>query len=81
MRVEISKPARKDLLKPDEKTRTRILNALMSLRDYPDVSGVKKLQDQEDTWRLRVGDWRVIFAFDDQAKVINVLHVRHRKEA
>lgn len=80
MRIEISKPARKDLLKPDERARTRILNALMGLRAYPDVSGVKKIRGQNDTWRLRVGAWRVIFEFDEEKKVINVLHVRHRRE-
>jgi len=81
MRVEISKPARKDLLKPDEKMRTRILNALADLREYPDVPGIKKIKAQGETWRLRVGEWRVIFEFDEEAKIVNVLHVKHRKEA
>jgi mRNA interferase RelE/StbE len=65
MRVKITKPADKDLLKLDLKTRTRILEALKSMRDYPEVSGLVKIKGKkDDRWRLRVGDWRVILRID-----------------
>ena len=57
------------------------MNALAGLQGYPDIPGIKKIKGQGETWRLRVGDWRVVFEFDEGAKLINVLHVRHRKEA
>ncbi len=81
MMVEITKPAKKDLLKLDERTRTRILNALMNMRDYPEVSGLVKLEGKVDRWRLRVGDFRVMLRIDQAKGVIYALRVMHRKEA
>jgi len=81
MRVRITKPADKDLLKLDLKTRTRILKALKSMRDYPEVSGLVKLTTKDDRWRLRVGDHRVIFRIDQAEGVIYALRIMHRKEA
>lgn len=80
MRFVITKPAKKDLLKLDEDTRTRILKALKSMRDYPEVSGLVKLKAKDDRWRLRVGDYRVIFRIDQAEGVIYAVRVMHRKE-
>ena len=41
---------------------------------------VRKLADRPDEWRLRVGDWRVIFTFDGAAQTMTVLEVRRRNE-
>ena len=81
MRVEITKPADKDLLKLDDSTRTRILKALKGLVEYLEVSGLVKLKVQDDAWRLRVGDWRVILEIDQDESVIYVHRIKHRKEA
>jgi mRNA interferase RelE/StbE len=45
------------------------------------VGDVKKQQGQEDRWRLRVGDWRVIFPRDDSGQEIIVLAVASRGAA
>lgn len=81
MRVEITKPAGKDLLKLDANTRGRVLKALASMRDYPEVPGLVKLRTQDDAWRLRVGDWRAILRIDQDEGVIYVDRIKHRKEA
>ncbi len=60
MKVIITEPAKKDLSKLDDKTRARILAALERMAIRPDAADLKKLQGEQDIWRLRVGDWRVI---------------------
>lgn len=42
---------------------------------------VRQLKGIPDRWRLRVGDWRVIFRYDAEGRVVSVLTVLHRSEA
>ena len=50
------------------------------LTENPRRSGVIKLHGQENLWRLRVGDYRVVYSIDDEAKVVDVSVIRHRRE-
>jgi len=50
------------------------------LGSTPRPSGCKKLRGYEDQWRVRVGDWRVVYTVDDAAKLVNVTRVAHRRE-
>ena len=81
MRIEITRTAKKDLIHLDEKTRQRLITALEKLLNYPESADVRKLGEVSDTWRLRVGVWRVIFQIDEKKGVIYVLCVKHRREA
>ena len=47
----------------------------------PRPSGVKKLVGYENEWRLRVGDYRILYIVDDGAHQIAVARVAHRREA
>jgi len=47
----------------------------------PRPSGVRKLRGTRDLWRIRVGDYRVIYRMDDRKRLVDVSHVRHRREA
>jgi mRNA interferase RelE/StbE len=42
---------------------------------------VRKLHGAEDLWRLRVGDYRIVFAIEDANELVDVRVVRHRKDA
>jgi mRNA interferase RelE/StbE len=42
---------------------------------------VKKLKGMDDRWRLRVGDWRVLFRYSSETQTLLVLRVLHRREA
>ncbi|MCW5854016.1 MAG: type II toxin-antitoxin system RelE/ParE family toxin [Anaerolineae bacterium] len=42
---------------------------------------MKKLKGREDQWRLRVGDWRIIFEIDAPGRVIYIVRVLPRKDA
>ena len=52
--------------------------ALSALRDNPRPQGIKKLNDQ--LYRIRVGEWRVIFAIVDHAHRVVILRVARRSE-
>ena len=58
----------------------RILEVIDSLSENPRPRQSSKLKDTERTYRLRVGDYRVIYQIDDEIKEVIVFHVRHRKD-
>lgn len=66
-------PARRDLRRLDPPVQRRITNALDRFVADPYAGDIRRLNTIE--WRLRVGDWRVRFAFDDEQHVIIVLRV------
>ena len=76
-RVVLSAPATHDLRRLDRQVSGRITAAIQRLADE-NLGDVKKLKGRENRWRLRVGDWRVIFARDTQAREIVVLEVGSR---
>ena len=79
--VQIEGKARKEFRRLDAQTRARILDALDTLSlDPMNAAGVKRLQGREG-YRLRVGDYRVIYELDGGALVVLVLRVAHRREA
>jgi mRNA interferase RelE/StbE len=43
--------------------------------------GCRKLVNQVNLWRVRVGDWRVLYEIDDAARTVLVVAVRHRSKA
>jgi mRNA interferase RelE/StbE len=71
----------KDARRLDRQTRMRIVDAIEKLADDPAIVDVRPLAGQENRWRLRVGDWRVIFWFDPADNIIYVARVAHRSTA
>lgn len=77
--VTLLAAAARDLRKVPVDYRPRIIRALNSLIE-PRQSGTKKLQGSDDRWRLRVGDYRIIYRIvDDEQKVI-VMRIAHRRD-
>ncbi|MBT3404105.1 MAG: type II toxin-antitoxin system RelE/ParE family toxin [Gammaproteobacteria bacterium] len=79
MRIEVRKSAIRDLNKMDRKKREKIHEKILELAQFPEVTGVKKLTNFEPAYRLRVGDYRVLF--DVSEEVVQVGRVLHRKES
>lgn len=72
--------AAKEVAKLDPRLRARIGDALRGIMDNPrGASGVKPMKGR-DAYRLRVGDYRAIFEVEDNALVVLVVRVGHRKE-
>lgn len=80
-RVEFTSAAARQVRKLDRPVRTRLLNAIESLAYSPRPDGVKKLASTENAWRIRVGDYRIIYSIEDDVLVVTVVRVAHRREA
>jgi mRNA interferase RelE/StbE len=65
----------------DSVTRERILRALIELETHPRPPGAKKLAGREDLWRIRVGDYRIVYELHDRILLVLVVRVAHRHEA
>ncbi|WP_404980599.1 type II toxin-antitoxin system RelE family toxin [Carboxydichorda subterranea] len=57
----------------------RVRDAMRDPADNPRPPGVRKLTGR-DGWRLRVGDYRVIYDVDDESRRVTVLHIGHRRD-
>ncbi|MGI8944913.1 MAG: type II toxin-antitoxin system RelE family toxin [Thermoleophilaceae bacterium] len=77
-RVELTRPAQRDLRRLDPQVERRVRAALRRLHADPRAGDVRKLTGPSGQWRLRVGDWRVRFTRDESKKVISVLRVLPR---
>lgn len=63
----------------DQKVKTKIIDAVETLKRFPCVGNVVSLQNSED-YRLRVGRWRVIFGVEHRLKIIEIQEVKIRNE-
>jgi mRNA interferase RelE/StbE len=77
--VVIGKAARKALSALQAVQRARISKAIHSLGNNPRPQGVTKLAGAE-LYRIRVGDYRVVYAIDDTIRVVSVTNVGHRRD-
>lgn len=77
--VILRRSAEKELDRFPDKVRHRITRKLLELEDHPRPHGVQKLQGH-DGYRIRIGDYRVLYLIDDRTKTIEVLAVGHRRE-
>jgi len=78
--VEVKPSARKELESLPDNVLARVLQKMNSLRTAPRPAGCKKLKGYRDQWRVRVGDWRVVYIIDDAAKLISITRNAHRRE-
>jgi mRNA interferase RelE/StbE len=65
----------------DDRIRRRVSEVLLSLEDTPRPTGVIKLRNRENEWRIRVGDYRIIYEIDDDQHLVTILSISHRREA
>lgn len=59
----------------------RILPRIESLANTPRPPGARKLTGERHLWRIRIGDYRVIYSILDKEQRIDITAVRHRREA
>jgi mRNA interferase RelE/StbE len=65
----------------DATSRKRVDAALRSLLENPRPSGTKKLSGSRHDWRIRVGDYRILYEVDDEGRVVTIWRIAHRREA
>ena len=80
-KITVRKTANKELHNLPSKIIPIITQAIFSLADHPRPQGCKKLKGTyEDLWRIRIGDYRVIYAIEDIIKIIDIQKIGHRKD-
>ncbi len=77
--VLILRRAQKELQDLPDKEYERARDAIWSLIEQPRPHGCRKLVGR-DGWRIRVGNYRIIYEVDDAANIVTVLHVGHRRD-
>jgi mRNA interferase RelE/StbE len=77
----ILKPSvEKDLRKLSKAVLQKIFSAIENLADEPFPSKTIKLEGADKTYRIRIGDYRIVYEVETTGKLITVLYVRHRRE-
>lgn len=79
-RIEFTSSARKQFKALPAQVLPRIDRAILALRDDPRPPGVVKMQGFEKLWRIRVGDYRVVYEIRDQILLVLVVRLGHRKD-
>ena len=72
--------ARKELEALPDIVLERAAIKIGSLGASPRPSGCKKLKGRKDQWRIRVGDWRIVYIIDDAFRMVQVTRIAHRRE-
>ena len=79
-RIFLERTAEKDLGRLSRDIHERIIAAIQQLARNPRPAGARKLTGAKNYWRIRVGDYRVIYEITDTIRVVRVNRVRHRRE-
>ena len=79
--VYLEHAAEKDLKKLPGEIFQRIITHIKSLAETPRPSGCRKITGTKNNWRIRVGDYRIIYEVDDNVGVVKVMRIRDRREA
>ena len=80
-RVVLTTTAEKELRGLSKKMISRMVPRLEHLASTPRPPGCKKLKGGDKEWRIRVGDYRVVYVVDDTARTVDVTRIAHRREA
>ena len=79
--VFLERRAERDLKKLSGEVFHRIIPHLKTLPEDPKPSGCRKITGSKNDWRVRVGDYRIIYEIDEREKKVKVMRIRHRKQA
>ena len=79
-RIEFAPRARRQLEKYPREAQVRLAAALTNLQANPRPPGVRKLTAEENLYRIRVGDYRIIYQIRDRELLVLVVKIGHRRE-
>jgi mRNA interferase RelE/StbE len=80
-RVLVARAARKELQAFSRPLAARIVSRIEDLATAPRPPGCRKIVGEDDLFRIRIGDYRVIYRVSDAERVVDVTAVRHRRDA
>jgi mRNA interferase RelE/StbE len=76
----VERSAEKDLKRLSAEIRPRAVSAIQALAKNPRPTGSRKLAGTENDWRIRVGDYRIIYEIADVVRIVRINRVRHRRD-
>ena len=79
-RVLLERGVGKDLSRLSSEIHGRVIASIRALANNPRPPGCRKLAGTKNDWRVRVGDYRVVYEIADQHRVVRINRVRHRRE-
>jgi mRNA interferase RelE/StbE len=78
--IEFTSSAQKEILHLPVLIQQRLEPIFNNLERQPRPHGCKKITGRLNTWRIRIGDYRILYEINDRANMILVFHILHRKE-
>jgi mRNA interferase RelE/StbE len=78
--VALKSSAEKEFFRLPESVTDRIFPRIKALATDPRPNGCKKLIGGRNAWRIRIGDYRVIYTIDDELGRVEVTRIAHRRE-
>jgi mRNA interferase RelE/StbE len=79
-KVFLERSAEKDLGRLATAVHGRVIEAIKSLANDPRPPGCRKLTGSKNDWRIRVGDYRVVYEIADAIRIVRVNRIRHRRD-
>jgi mRNA interferase RelE/StbE len=78
--ILLERSAERDLKRLSADVHDCVIEAIKELAGNPRPPGCRKLVGSRNDWRIRVGDYRVIYEIADAIRIVRVNRVRHRRE-
>jgi mRNA interferase RelE/StbE len=79
-KILLERSAEKDLTKLAAQIHDRVIDAIRSLAINSRPPGCRKLAGSRSDWRIRIGDYRVVYEIADAIRVVRIHRVRHRRD-
>jgi mRNA interferase RelE/StbE len=79
--ITFARSARKELEALDERTINRLFPKIENLSVNPRPAGCRKLTGNKYLWRIRVGNYRIIYSINDDNNLVDIIAIRDRKDA
>lgn len=80
-KIQFDKSAVKELDRLEKNILNRIWVKIKLLADNPRPLGCKKLAISDNLWRIRIGDFRVIYRISDRTNTVTIAEIKNRKDA
>jgi mRNA interferase RelE/StbE len=79
--VYLEGSAANDIRRLPKDVSDRVIDKIRALASDPHPPGCRKIVGSKDDWRLRIGAYRVIYEVDEQRQRVNIMRVKHRRDA
>ena len=79
--VYLERAAERDLKKLAKVVIPRVISTIESLARNPRPAGCRKITGSKSDWRIRDGDYRIIYEINEALKTVRVMYIRHRRDA